>query len=144
MIAFVLLCALSDPGLPIATVAQGVMSSIDEPLQAVARTQAEWERLWKRHGSAQPAPAVDFGKTMVVGVFLGSRPTAGYRVEIARIDVEGSAVVVRYAENEAAGRPDGGAGADGALPPGLVRQAGRRRQIRAAGAVGRHRPRRAS
>jgi len=100
MIAFVLLCALSEPGLPIATVAQGVMSSIDEPLQVVARTQAEWERLWRRHGSAQPAPAVDFGKVMVVGVFLGSRPTAGYRVEITRIDVEGSAVVVRYAEKK--------------------------------------------
>lgn len=100
MFTFVLLCALSEPGLPIATVAQGTMSSIDEPLQVVVRSQAEWETLWKGHGSSQPAPTVDFGKKMVVGVFLGSRPTAGYRVEIAEIVCDGSALVARYTEKK--------------------------------------------
>ena len=33
-----------------------------------------------RH-SAERVPTIDFSRAMVVGVFLGSRPTAGYEVE---------------------------------------------------------------
>ena len=55
--------------------------------------------LWKRHGSGQPAPVIDFGQEMVVGVFLGSRPTAGYKVEIVGIVAEGRRrLVVRLPE----------------------------------------------
>ena len=100
MFTFVLLCALSEPGLPIATVAQGAMSSVDEPQQVVVRSQAEWESLWKRHGSSQPPPAVDFGKKMVVAVFLGSRPTAGYRVDIVEVVRGVGGLVVRYTEKK--------------------------------------------
>lgn len=102
MITIVLLCALSEPGLPLTTVAQGTLSSIDEPLQVVVRTPAEWERLWRRHGSGQPVPAVDFGTKMVVGVFLGSRPTAGYKVEIVEILRTADGLVVTYAERKPA------------------------------------------
>ena len=35
---------------------------------------------------------------MVVGVFLGSRPTAGYRVELVRVRDEGGALIVQYRE----------------------------------------------
>ena len=100
MIPFFLMCALLEPGLPLTTVAQGALSSVDEPLQVVVRTQREWDSLWKRHGSGQPAPAVDFGKKMVVCVFLGSRPTAGYKVDIVGIVAEGEAIVVRYTERK--------------------------------------------
>jgi hypothetical protein len=100
MLTFVLLCALSEPGLPITTVAQGAMSSIDEPLQVVVRSQFEWDSLWRRHGSAKAAPPVDFRTRMVLGVFLGSRPTAGYRVEIVEVVHEGATLVVRYAEKQ--------------------------------------------
>ena len=44
-------------------------------------------------------PAVDFTKSMVVGVFLGSRNTAGYRVTITGIDKSGSGAVVTYRED---------------------------------------------
>jgi hypothetical protein len=98
MIAFVLLCALSEPGLPMTTVAQGTMSSIDQPLQVVIRSQAEWEALWKRHGASQPAPTVDFRRAMVVGVFLGSRNTAGYKVDIVEIRKTPDGLVVEYRE----------------------------------------------
>jgi len=102
MIAFVLMCALSEPGLPMTTVAQGTMSSIDQPLQVVIRSQAEWEGLWKRHGAGQPAPAVDFRLVMVVGVFLGSRPTAGYKVDIVEIRKTPDGIVVEYREGKPA------------------------------------------
>ena len=44
------------------------------------------------------AAAGDFTREMVVGVFLGSRPTAGYGVEIVRAREEAGALVVQYRE----------------------------------------------
>jgi hypothetical protein len=76
------------------------MSSIDQPLQVVIRTQAEWQALWKRHGAGQPAPAVDFRGAMVVGVFLGSRPTAGYKVDIVEVRKTPDGLVVEYREGQ--------------------------------------------
>jgi PrcB C-terminal len=102
MMALVLLCALTDPGLPLTTVARGTLTSIDEPLQVIVRAEAEWQRLWARHGSGAPAPAVDFTKRMVVGVFLCTRPTAGYAVEIVGIIEAPDGLVVTYAETKPA------------------------------------------
>ncbi len=97
MVAFFLTCAMAG-GFPLATVARGSMSSIDEPYQAVVRSQADWTALWARHGAGQPVPFVDFGARMVVGVFLGSKPTAGYAVEIVQVQRDGGGLVVEYRE----------------------------------------------
>ena len=43
-------------------------------------------------------PAVDFATKMVVGVFLGTKPTAGYGVEIVGVKTDGDALVVEYTE----------------------------------------------
>ena len=43
------------------------------------RGPSGWGALWQQHAPERPLPAVDFAKEMVVGVFLGSRPTAGLR-----------------------------------------------------------------
>ena len=43
-------------------------------------------------------PAVDFSREMVVAVFLGSRPTAGYGVEIVRAVGNSGTLVVEYVE----------------------------------------------
>jgi hypothetical protein len=80
------------------TVAQGPMSNIEEPRQAVVRTTAEWQALWKAHDGQRAAPAVDFTQSMVVAVFLGTRPTAGFAVEITAVRAEGSRAVVEYRE----------------------------------------------
>ncbi|MBE3072450.1 MAG: protease complex subunit PrcB family protein [Acidobacteria bacterium] len=98
MMAFFLMCALSNGGFPLATVSRGAMSSIDEPSQPVVRTQAEWVALWKRHGSGQPLPGIDFQAQMVVGVFLGARPSAGYSVEIVEVRKSGDGLIVEYRE----------------------------------------------
>ena len=102
MIACVLMCALAGAAIPFATVARGTMSSIDEPQQVVVRTQAEWLKLWQRHGSGQPAPVIDFETRMVVAVFLGSRPSAGYSVEIVEIRVAEGGLIVEYRETKPA------------------------------------------
>ena len=60
------------------TVVKGQMSETDAPRQATVRSAAEWSALWKTHDPSGQLPAVDFSREMVVAVFLGSRPTAGY------------------------------------------------------------------
>lgn len=80
------------------TVAQGASSGVEEPRQVVVRSPAEWDTLWKSHAGPQAAPAVDFSTSMVAAVFLGERPTGGYRVEIVGVRREKDALVVEYVE----------------------------------------------
>jgi hypothetical protein len=80
------------------TLEHGTQSYVDSGKQIVARTPAEWDAAWKGHAPNRPEPAVNFDREMVVGVFLGSRNTAGYAVEITGTQVEQGALVVRYRE----------------------------------------------
>jgi hypothetical protein len=80
------------------TIASGDQSGIEDARDVVARTSAEWTQVWKEHAPEREMPAVDFTQSMVVGVFLGSRPTAGYAVEIISIERDGSDLVVLYRE----------------------------------------------
>jgi hypothetical protein len=86
------------------TIAQGLHSGITDTRQVIVRTAEEWQALWSAHGSGQ-APPVDFSRAVVVGVFLGSRPTAGFSVEITGATVQGDQAVVQFVEH----RPDPGA-----------------------------------
>jgi hypothetical protein len=91
---------------PVTVIAREMMSQVESPQQAVARNAAEWEALWHQHaGEAKPPVAVDFGSRMVVAVFLGSRPSAGYAVEISGTRQEKGALIVQWQER----RPRGGA-----------------------------------
>lgn len=91
--------AAQAPGLT--TIAQGFDSRISERTEIVVRAQDEWLGLWQAH-SSQPAPPVDFSRSVVVGVFLGSRPTAGYQVEITAIATDGGVTMVDYVERRPA------------------------------------------
>jgi hypothetical protein len=84
------------------TVAQGAMSNIEEPRQAVVRTAAEWQTLWKQHDPGRAAPPVDFSQLMVAAVFLGTRPTAGFTAEITAVKTDGDRTVVEYRERRPA------------------------------------------
>ena len=79
------------------TVAQGTRSEISESRFVVVRTAAEWQKLWKEHDS-RPAPEVDFSRSIVVGVFLGTRPTAGYGVTITAVAAKDGSAIVDYTE----------------------------------------------
>jgi hypothetical protein len=81
------------------TLDTGPMSNIDEPRQVVARTTGEWSALWKAHNPGRPAPAVDLSREMVIGLFMGSRPTAGYSVRITGIERRDDALVIKYDES---------------------------------------------
>ena len=84
------------------TVVKGSRSGVREPLQIVVRSQAEWDALWKRHVSIEtnppPPPTIDFNKQIVIGVFLGEKPTGGFDVEIIRAEQTDSALVIHYRE----------------------------------------------
>ena len=97
---FVLLLAalLQTAPPPLRTVGKGPMSAIDQPRQVTVRSDAEWGALWKENGAKAALPAVDFSREMVVGVFVGTRPTAGYGVEIVRAIGNSSTLVVEYVE----------------------------------------------
>jgi hypothetical protein len=102
-----LLCSVAATGSPVkfTTIDRGQQSNLDEPKQAVVRTAAEWATLWRQHAGERAQPKVDFNAATVIGVFLGSRPTGGFELEITAIDVEGTDAVVTYRE----GRPGRGA-----------------------------------
>lgn len=80
------------------TVAQGPSSGVEAPRQVVVRSPAEWDTLWKSHAGPQTAPAVDFSTSIVAAVFLGTRPSGGFRAEILGARRENDALVVEYVE----------------------------------------------
>jgi hypothetical protein len=100
VLAAFLICSTSVQPAPMTftTLGRGDQSRIEEPRQAVARTAAEWAALWKAHGGDGKPPAVDLTRSIVIGVFLGTRPTAGYTVEIVRIETRDTDLVVTYRE----------------------------------------------
>jgi protease stability complex PrcB-like protein len=98
MLIVAVLAALLQTPPPVRTVGKGAMSAIDAPRQVVVRTTSEWADLWKAHGGAGSPPAVDFSREMVVGLFLGTKPTAGYNVQIVRTVGNADVVMVEYVE----------------------------------------------
>jgi hypothetical protein len=108
MVAAVILLAMALAGnalapVPFTTISHSEQSGVEEARQAVVRTQ-EWKALWKEHAPDRPMPAVDFTKSMVLGVFLGSRNTAGYRVTITGIERTGATIAVTYREERPGAR----------------------------------------
>jgi hypothetical protein len=83
-------------------IASGQHSGVDDRREVAVRGAAEWAALWKEHAPGHPAPTVDFVRSIVVGVFLGTRPTGGYAVEIRGIERNERELLVTYRER----RPD--------------------------------------
>jgi hypothetical protein len=91
--------AQRTPATTMRTIDKGDHSNRDDAAQVTARTEREWQQLWQQHAADRPRPAVDFTKEMVVGVFLGSRPTAGYVLEIVSATQDSGTLLVKYRES---------------------------------------------
>jgi hypothetical protein len=76
----------------------GSDSAIHEAGHAVARTAAEWKALWKRHEGKGDAPAVDFKKEMVVGIFLGKRFMR--EAIVTGVRAKGKTLTIRYEDRK--------------------------------------------
>ena len=82
----------------IVPIAHGPLSNGSTARQAVVRSPEEWTSMWTSLPTKQAAPDVAFDQMMVVGVFLGNRPTTGYKVEITGARKEGADLVVTWRE----------------------------------------------
>jgi hypothetical protein len=89
---------------PIVTIVTDMMSQIEEPKQIAARTPAEWSALWRQHAGDTALPKVDLASRTVVAVFLGTRSSAGYAVEITGTRQDNGALIVEWRER----RPEPG------------------------------------
>ena len=87
---------------PMRSLDKGISSQIDTAKQVSARTADEWASLWTAHADGRPRPAVDFTKEVVAAVFLGTRPSAGFAVEIVGARRDGATLVVSYKETRPA------------------------------------------
>ena len=83
---------------PVQIVSREVMSMVEDPKQAVARSASEWASLWRQHAGATALPPVDFGSRTVVAIFLGSRSSAGYTADIVRLREANGALIVEWQE----------------------------------------------
>lgn len=87
---------------PLRALDKGTLSEVAAERRVVVRESVEWTATWRQHAPSRAEPAVDFSREMVVGVFLGQRPTAGYSVEVAGYREAGNDVVVLYREGQPA------------------------------------------
>jgi hypothetical protein len=85
---------------PFTSLAKGDLSNQQIAKQVTIRTAAEWKALWNDHGPAEKMPAVEFAKNMVVGIFLGTKPSAGYEVEIVGVRPQDKELIVEYVEKQ--------------------------------------------
>lgn len=83
-------------------VAKGDVSGQQIAKQVTVRTAADWKALWKDHGPAEKMPAVDFTKNMVVGIFLGSKPSTGHEVEIVGVRTQEKDLIMEYVQKQPA------------------------------------------
>ena len=86
----------------VTNVAKGDMSGQQIAKQVTVRTPSEWKALWKDHAPTESMPTVDFTKSMVVGVFLGTKPSAGYAVEITGARPDAKDLIVEYVQKQPA------------------------------------------
>jgi len=82
------------------SVAKGDISGQQLAKQVIVLTPAEWKALWKDHSATEKMPIVDFTKNMVVGIFLGSKPSAGHDVEIVGVRTQEKELIVEYVQKQ--------------------------------------------
>jgi hypothetical protein len=82
------------------TIARGDASGQQLAKQVTVRTAADWKALWTDHAPTEKMPAIDFGRNMVVGIFLGSKPSAGHAVEIVGVRTQEKDLIVEYVQTQ--------------------------------------------
>jgi hypothetical protein len=92
--------AAQAPQPPFTSIAKGDVSGQQTARQVTVRTAAEWKALWKDHSPTAKMPAVDFAKEMVVGIFLGTKPSDGHEVEIVGVRTEAKDLIVEYVQKQ--------------------------------------------
>lgn len=74
----------------------GVLSAGATDMRVTARDQRDWDILWQLVGREPPGALPD--GAMAVGIFLGTRPTAGYSVEFVGTSETPDQITVEWRE----------------------------------------------
>ena len=92
------------PAPELRTLARGHQSGLGGQRTFAIRSVQAWRELWKEHAAPYlpppDAPAVDFASNMVAGIVLGPSPSAGYSVEIDRVERIGDRLVLHASSTE--------------------------------------------
>lgn len=78
---------------------RGIFGGPQEESVFVAKNLADWNRLWARV-SKEPPVSFDPTRDMAIGIFLGTRRTGGYSVEIISAKEQGNVFLVEYIERK--------------------------------------------
>lgn len=102
---FLIACLIARTALAVSSAAsvtiidQRQNSRIQTPRILLIDQPATWQKLWQEHAGPQnKPPAVDFQKERIIALFLGPRPSAGYRVEIEQVRSHEGYLEVFYRE----------------------------------------------
>jgi hypothetical protein len=81
----------------------GAHSGVGDRVQRVIRTQGDWQKLWSQARASEtpapPAPKIDWGREMVIAVFMGERNSGGYGVAIREVKFGEKEIVVSVEES---------------------------------------------
>ena len=94
----------STPGVPSAStgeaievsfreLAHGSQSTVSRRANYIIMSPTELSALWKMIDAGGEAPTVDFSANEVVAVFAGDKPTAGYDIEVIKVEDAGTRLV---------------------------------------------------
>jgi len=100
MLAAALAAQMGGAGM--VTVAQDLMSGIERPQQVTVQDDTAWASLWRAHAGDGLPPSIDFGTQTVLAVFLGTRTSGGFEVEITGVREDGGVTVVQWVEHRPA------------------------------------------
>ncbi len=95
-----------DTRVPFETIMQGSHADRREAGEEVARSQSEYERIWRQTQSGRAtepdveggATEVDFDDEMVIALFMGQQSTGGYAIEVDEVRVDEQTATVYYRE----------------------------------------------
>ncbi len=95
---------------------RGAYGGAVESGERVIEDAAVWAELWGRLSREAP-PAIDFTKTRIAAIFVGPRPSSGYRTRLIGVAAEPTRYLVRWLEE---GPGQGEVVAEGETAPFLL------------------------
>lgn len=99
--------ALADGPVEFQVILAGPYSQAESYSVDLITSDQEWQDTWvKARGNEDPLPprpTVDFGKEYVIAVFMGTRPSSGFKIEVTSLEKKGDTLKVNVKKYETPG-----------------------------------------
>lgn len=90
---------LAMVAVPFTELARGAQSTIGRRVNYLITSPGQFRELWEMVGAEGPAPDIDFSENVVVAVFAGEKPTAGYGIAVSEVeDADARTITVTLTE----------------------------------------------